>query len=116
MLVTAVCVSVCLSLTAFPHYFTDPGVIWGNGRRCPLVVHYWADFVAMTTQRRVRNVSECLYSVYAWLPCCSIFVKQLTRKRGTLLLSVAQMSARDEPNIGSAHHARILTLLFATCV
>jgi len=34
---------VCLSLAAFPHYCMDPGVTWGNGRRCPLVVHYWAD-------------------------------------------------------------------------
>ena len=30
------CVSVCLSLAAFPHYCTDPGVPWGNGRGCPL--------------------------------------------------------------------------------
>jgi len=29
MLVTAVCVSVCLFLAAFPHYCTDPGVGWG---------------------------------------------------------------------------------------
>jgi len=43
-MVTAVCVSVCLclSLAAFPHYCTDPDVSWGNGRWCPLVVHYWA--------------------------------------------------------------------------
>jgi len=27
-----VCLSVCLSLVAFPHYCTDPDVIWGNGR------------------------------------------------------------------------------------
>ena len=35
--------SVCLSLTAFPHYCTDLDVTWGNGSRCPLVVHYWTD-------------------------------------------------------------------------
>jgi len=38
---------VCLSLAAFPyysHYCTDPDVSWGNGRGCPLVVHYWVDF------------------------------------------------------------------------
>jgi len=68
------CMYVCLSLAAFPHYCTDPDVTWGNGRRCPVVVHYWADlqsvnacFVAMTTQRRTRNVSECLYSLYAFM-------------------------------------------------
>jgi len=39
----SVCVSVDLSLAAFPHYCTDPDVSWGNGRGCSLVVHYWAD-------------------------------------------------------------------------
>jgi len=32
---------VCLSLTAFPHYCKDPGVIWRNGRECPVVVHFY---------------------------------------------------------------------------
>jgi len=43
ILATAICVSVCLFLTAFPHYCTDADVTWWNARRCPLVVHYWAD-------------------------------------------------------------------------
>jgi len=30
-----VCVSVYLSLAAFPHYFTDPDVTWRNGRDAP---------------------------------------------------------------------------------
>jgi len=34
---------VCLSLATFPHYCTDLDVTWGNGSRCPLVVHCWAD-------------------------------------------------------------------------
>jgi len=34
---------VCLSLAAFPHYCMDLDVTWGNVRRYPLVVHYWAD-------------------------------------------------------------------------
>ena len=38
VLVTPICFSVCLSL----HCCTDPDVTSGNGRRCPLVVHYWA--------------------------------------------------------------------------
>ena len=29
-----VCLSVCLSLPAFPDYCTDPDVIWENGRHC----------------------------------------------------------------------------------
>jgi len=36
-------VFLSLSLATFPHYCTDPDVNWGNGRGCPLVVHYWAD-------------------------------------------------------------------------
>jgi len=73
ILVTRVCVSVCLSLAAFPHYCTDPDVTWGNGRECPLVVHYGqtcnrcTGFVAMTTSLRARNISECLFLLYAWL-------------------------------------------------
>jgi len=42
-----VCVSVCLcvylSLATCPHYCTDPDVTLGNGRGCPLAVHYWVD-------------------------------------------------------------------------
>ena len=31
----SVCLSVCLSLAAFPHYFTDPDVTWENGSGAP---------------------------------------------------------------------------------
>ena len=39
----------------------------------PVVVHYWADLQSVQGFRwydsiaRTRNVSECLYPVYAWL-------------------------------------------------
>jgi len=84
ILATAVCLSVCLSLAAFPHYCIDPHVTWGNGRGCSLVVHYWADLQSVhgfrcydnlhvcklihckCKQRRTQNVSECLYSLYDW--------------------------------------------------
>ena len=64
--------SVCLSLAAFPHYCMDLDVTWGNGRRCPVVVHYWADLQSVHGFRCYdniapnTNVSECLYSLYAW--------------------------------------------------
>ena len=32
-----------LSVATCPYHCTDPDVTWGNGRECPLVVHYWAD-------------------------------------------------------------------------
>jgi len=55
----------CLSLTSLPHYSMDYGLgcNLANGTGCPLVVHY------MTTLNiaRTRNVSECLYSLCAWL-------------------------------------------------
>ena len=68
---------VCLSLVAFPHYYTDPDVTWGNGSGCPLVVHYWADLQSVHGCRccdniaRTRNVSGCLYSLYVWFQLLS---------------------------------------------
>jgi len=56
--------SVCLSVAACPHYCTDQDETWGNGKRCPPVVHYrricnrCTGFVAMTTQRECE-MSEC---------------------------------------------------------
>jgi len=55
--VTAVCVSVCLSLVAVPHYCTDSDVSWGNGRECPLVVHYWADMQSVHGFRCYDNIA-----------------------------------------------------------
>ena len=68
-----ICLCVRLSLESLPHYYMDRDVTWGNGRECPLVVHYWADlqslhgFRCYENRARTRNVSECLYSLYAWL-------------------------------------------------
>jgi len=56
-MVTAVCVSVCLSLAAFPHYCTDPNVTWGVGRGCLLVVHKWADWQSVHGFRFYDNIA-----------------------------------------------------------
>jgi len=69
------CLCVCLSLAACPHCCMHPDVTWGNGRgsRYPLVVHYWADlqsvhvFCCNDNVAWARDVSECLYLLYAWL-------------------------------------------------
>jgi len=59
-----VCVSVCLSAAAHPHYCMDPDVTWGSGTGCPRVVHYWADLQSVYGLRcygsitRTQNVSE----------------------------------------------------------
>ena len=58
------CVSVCLSVAAYPHYCMDPDITWGSGRGCPLVVPYWADLQSVHGLRcygnitQTRNVSE----------------------------------------------------------
>jgi len=73
-LVTLVCVSVCVCLSVSSLISTllhGPACNVGNGSGCPLVVHYWADLESVHALRcygniaRTRNVSECLYSLYA---------------------------------------------------
>jgi len=54
----SVCLSVCLSAAARSHYCTDPDVTWGRGRRCPLVVHYWADLQSVHGLRCCGNTVE----------------------------------------------------------
>jgi len=55
-----VCVSVCLSLAAFPHYCTDSDVTWGNGSGTRhLVVHCWA---ALICNRSTGFVAICQHS------------------------------------------------------
>jgi len=48
---------VCLSLAAFPHYYTDPDVTWGNGRGSPVVTHYWADLQSVHGFRCYDNIA-----------------------------------------------------------
>ena len=53
----SLCLSVCLSLAAFPHYCTDPHVSWGNGRGCTLVVQCWADLQSVHGFRCYDNIA-----------------------------------------------------------
>jgi len=54
----AICVSLCLSV---PHYI--PTLLrglrcnFGNGRGCPLVVHYWADLQSVHGFRCCDNIA-----------------------------------------------------------
>jgi len=53
--------SVCFSLTAFPHYCMDLDVTWGNGNGCPLVMHYWTDLQSVHGFRCYGNIHcKCL--------------------------------------------------------
>jgi len=45
IVVTRVCVSVCQSAAACPHYCTDPDVTWGSGRGCPTCCALLGGFV-----------------------------------------------------------------------
>jgi len=60
IVVVRVCVSVCVSGRGrMPiHYCTDPGVTCGSGRRCPLVVHYWADLQSVHGVRSYGNITR----------------------------------------------------------
>ena len=67
-MVTRVC--VCLSLAACPHYCTDLDVTWGNGRECPLLVHYWVDLQSVrgfrcsgNSAEREMSASACTHSM-----------------------------------------------------
>ena len=60
IVVTRVCVSVCLSAAVRPHYCTDPDVTWGHGRGCPLVVHYWVDLLSVHGLRCYGNITRTL--------------------------------------------------------
>ena len=71
-----VCLSVCLSLAAFPHYCTDPDISWGMvgvPPSCAILsdLQSMRGFRCYDNVAQTGNVSECLYSLYARF---SIFV------------------------------------------
>jgi len=53
-------VSVCPSVRGrMPiHYYIDPDVTWRSGRRCHLVVHYWADLQSGHRLRCYGNITR----------------------------------------------------------
>jgi len=66
--------SVCVSVPRrIPTLLHGPGCNLGKGMGCCLVAHYWTDsqsvhgFRCFDNRAQTRNVSECLYSLYAWL-------------------------------------------------
>jgi len=73
IVVTHICVSVCLSAAACLHYCMDFDVTGGNGRGCLLVVHYWADLQSVhglhCYGNITRNVSEYILVLALCLVC-----------------------------------------------
>ena len=64
------CVSVCPQRHAHTTARPDPDVTQGNGRGCPLVVHYWADLQSVQGFR-------CYDSIAANAKCQRVFVLAL---------------------------------------
>jgi len=85
-----VCLCVCLSAAACLHYCTDPDVTWGNGRGCPLVVHYWADLQSVHglccygNVTRTRNVSDYMLIL---TPCLVTYCKSIAVTMHSLLFN-----------------------------
>ena len=79
----SLCVSVCLSLAVFPHYCMDLDVTWGNGRGCPLVVHYWADLQSVHGFHCYDNIHVCkliaLYTANVYCAECKMSASACTR-------------------------------------
>jgi len=82
ILVTHVCLFVCLSVPfCTPILLHGPDVSWGNGRGCPVVVHYWADLQLMHRFHCCNNVApnmEChRVLVLALCLVCYLFLSDI---------------------------------------
>jgi len=90
---------VCLSLSAFPHYCTDPDITWGNGRECPRVVHYWAYLQSVHGFRCYNNTHVCkliaLYTVNAYSTECKMLASACTRSMPDNLLCQSYLRLRQ---------------------
>ena len=83
------CLCVCLSPAAFPHYCTDPDVTWGNGRGCPQALHYWADLQLVNGFRCYDNIHIfkliALYTANAYSTELEMSASACTRSMASLL-------------------------------
>jgi len=61
---------VCLSVPRrIPTLLHGPGCDLGNGRGCPLVVHYWADLQSVDGFRCYDNIHACkVIALYTEIP------------------------------------------------
>ena len=73
--VMAICLCVCLSLAAFQHYCTDPGVSWGNGMGAlwlsttGRICNRCMGCVTMTTAPNAKCQRVLVLAVCAWFRC-----------------------------------------------
>ena len=98
ILVTAVCVSVCLSLAAFPHYGTDPDVSWGMlggaTSSCALLggfaIGARVSLLWQQIAERGMSASARTRSLYAWfdllrIRCTTSFTTKSTTNRSDVV-------------------------------
>jgi len=97
ILATAVCVSVCLSLAASPHYCMDPDVTWRNGRGCPVVVHCWVDLQSVHGFHCCDNTHVCklmaLYTANAYSAECEMSAGACTRSVASWIVVLKRLIA-----------------------
>ena len=56
-----ICLPVPLRISTLLHIkYTDPDVTWGNGRECPLVVHYSVDLQLVHGFHCYDNIHVCI--------------------------------------------------------
>ena len=86
----------CLCLAAFPQYCTDPDVTWGNGRGCPLVVHYSADLQSVHGVCCYDNTHLCkliaLYTANAYSAECEMSASACTRSMAGYIYYISRES------------------------
>jgi len=56
-------VSVWLSAAACLQYWMEPGITWGTGRVCPLVVQHWADLQSVHGLRCYGNITRTVDTI-----------------------------------------------------
>jgi len=112
---------VCLSLATFPHYCVDPDVSWGNGRGCPLVVHYWVDLQSVHRFRCYDDIApnaNCQW-VLVLVLCLVFTVRRNARIASAVLATAVPSVCLSHAGIVSKrrHVARYsLHCLIAKCV
>jgi len=105
----SVCVSVCLSAAACPHYCMYPDITWRTGRGCPLVVHYWADLQSVHGLRCYGNITQTLvtYKLASTPRYDDIMRTRNVSECSVLALYLVQLVSphwRSHPLSSSRHH------------
>ena len=101
---------VCLPAAVRPHCCTDPDVIWGRGRGCPLVVQYWADLQSGHGLRCYGNTRHrASTSMYSLIFCVRFLLSEEARspgRRSNVENAPRRRPITGEPATPTSHTAR----------